>query len=130
MNTSTADETGSAQAPAKSEQPKARKKARRAKQGANVAPKKGKSAKKATPAKKAAKAAKKATAAREGSKTKKVLELLQRPAGVTAKELMKVTGWQPHSVRGFLSGTVGKKMGLTVESTKRDDGERLYKIVN
>jgi hypothetical protein len=41
---------------------------------------------------------------------------------------MKVTGWQPHSVRGFLSGTVGKKMGLTVTSTKGEDGERSYSI--
>ncbi len=41
---------------------------------------------------------------------------------------MKVTGWQPHSVRGFLSGTVGKKMGLTVMSTKGDDGERTYSV--
>jgi hypothetical protein len=41
---------------------------------------------------------------------------------------MKVTGWQPHSVRGFLSGTVGKKMGLAVISTKRGDGERCYAV--
>jgi hypothetical protein len=41
---------------------------------------------------------------------------------------MKATGWQAHSVRGFLSGTLGKKMGLAVESTKREDGERQYKI--
>ena len=96
-----------------------------------MAAKKGKSGKKATPSKKAPKGAKnrKANAARDGNKTAKVLDLLKRPGGVTAKELIKLTGWQPHSVRGFLSGTLGKKMGLTVESTKRDDGERLYKIV-
>jgi hypothetical protein len=41
---------------------------------------------------------------------------------------MKATGWQPHSVRGFLSGTIRKKMGLTVVSTKGDDGERNYSV--
>jgi hypothetical protein len=41
---------------------------------------------------------------------------------------MKVTGWQPHSVRGFLSGTVGKEMGLAVSSTKGEDGERSYSV--
>jgi hypothetical protein len=50
------------------------------------------------------------------SKTVKVLDLLKRPGGVTLKELMKATGWQAHSVRGFLSGIVGKKMGTPVES--------------
>lgn len=128
MNTSTAEETGNAQAPAAGEKPKPTKKARVAPRGAHVAPKKGKSSKKATPAKNAPKGAKKANAAREGSKTNKVLELLKRSGGVTTKELMKVTGWQPHSVRGFLSGTIGKKMGLTVTSTKSEDGERTYSI--
>jgi Protein of unknown function (DUF3489) len=56
------------------------------------------------------------------------LELLKRKGGVTAKELMTATGWQPHSVRGFISGTVSKKMGLTVESAKGADGERTYSI--
>jgi hypothetical protein len=126
MNTSIAEETSAATAA--SEQPKANKKASRAPRRADVAPKKGKSAKKATPAKKAPKAAKKAKGPREGSKTDKVLDLLKRTGGVTAKELMKVTGWQPHSVRGFLSGTIGKKMGLTVISTKSEDGERVYSI--
>ncbi|MGA2882245.1 MAG: DUF3489 domain-containing protein [Bryobacteraceae bacterium] len=88
----------------------------------------GESAHKATPAKKAPKGAKKATGARDGSKTNKVLELLKRPGGVMAKELMKVTGWQPHSVRGFLSGTIRKKMGLAVTSSKSEDGERSYSI--
>jgi hypothetical protein len=37
-------------------------------------------------------------------------------------------GWQPHSVRGFLSGTLGKKIGLKVESTKSEDGERVYSL--
>jgi hypothetical protein len=41
---------------------------------------------------------------------------------------MKATGWQPHSVRGFLSGTIGKKMGLTITSVKSEDGERSYSI--
>jgi hypothetical protein len=40
----------------------------------------------------------------------------------------KATGWQAHSVRGFLSGTIGKKMGLTVTSTKGEDGERRSSI--
>jgi hypothetical protein len=71
---------------------------------------------------------KKGGSARDGSKTAKVLELLRRQGGVTSKELLKTTGWQPHSVRGFLSGTVGKKMGLTVTSAKGEDGERTYSI--
>jgi hypothetical protein len=127
-----AEETATAPTQAAGEQPKASKKATRAPRRAPVAPKTGKPGKKATPAKKAPKGAKKAKAAkpeaRPGSKTDRILELLKRPGGVTAKELMKVTGWQPHSVRGFLSGTVGKKMGLTVMSTKSDDGERTYSV--
>jgi hypothetical protein len=121
-------ETAPAQAPASIEKPNANKKARVAPKGAHVAKKTAKSPKKASPAKKAPKGAKKAKSARDGSKTAKVLDLLKRSGGVTAKELMKVTGWQPHSVRGFLSGTVGKKMGLTVTSRKGEDGERTYSI--
>jgi hypothetical protein len=116
-----------ATAPATSEKPKPNKKARVAPKGAHVATKKGKATKKASPAKNAPKG-KKASSARDGSKTAKVLDLLKRPDGVTLKELMKATDWQPHSVRGFLSGTVGKKMGLTVKSTKAEDGERTYSI--
>ena len=113
--------------PATSENPKPNKKAPVAPKDAHVAPKKGKATKKASPAKKAPKG-KKAGSARDGSKTAKVLDLLKRAGGVTAKELTKATGWQPHSVRGFLSGTVGKKMGLTVTSTKGEDGERTYSV--
>jgi len=42
---------------------------------------------------------------------------------------MKATDWQAHSVRGFLSGTLRKKMGLKLESTKREDGDRVYSLV-
>jgi uncharacterized protein DUF3489 len=53
--------------------------------------------------------------------------MLRQPGGATLVELMAATEWQAHSVRGFLSGTLGKKMGLTVESAKRDK-ERVYSI--
>jgi Protein of unknown function (DUF3489) len=128
MNTSITEENGSAQAPVPGEKPKATKKARVRPQDAHAAKKKGKAAKKATPAKQAPKSAKKAKSARRGSKTNQVLDLLRQPGGVTAKELMEATGWQSHSVRGFLSGTIGKKMGLAVTSTKGEDGERSYSI--
>jgi hypothetical protein len=110
------------------EKPIATPKATGAKRARTGAPKKAKSGKKASPAKKAPTGAKKATGARDGSKAAKVLDLLKRPGGATSKEIMRATGWQPHSVRGFLSGTVGKKMGLTVVSTKGEDGERTYSV--
>jgi len=130
MTSTITEET--APAPAAGEQAKATKKTNRAPRGAPVAPAKGKAGKKTNPAKNAPKGATKAkgpktaAGARDTSKTATVLELLQRPGGVTSKELQKATGWQPHSVRGFLSGTIGKKMGFTVTSTKGEDGERTY----
>jgi hypothetical protein len=127
-------EEEAASATAAGEQPKATKKAARAPRRAHVAPKKGKAAREARPAKKAprgakdAKGAKSSKTTRDGSKTANILDLLKRPGGVTANELMKATGWQSHSVRGFLSGTVCKKMGLTVTSAKAEDGQRIYSI--
>jgi hypothetical protein len=105
---------------------RASKKAPAGARRANVAPAKAKAGKKATPKKKAPRSAR--NDVREGSKTATILGLLKRPGGVTAKELLKATNWQPHSLRGFLSGTVGKKMGLTVMSTKGEDGERNYSL--
>jgi hypothetical protein len=125
--TSITEQTETAQ-PEANAPAKPTKKARVAPRRANVAPKKPKAGKKASPAKKAPKGAKKAKGARDGSKAAKILDLLKRPGGATSKELQKASGWQPHSVRGFLSGTVGKKMGLTITSTKGDDGERSYSV--
>ena len=115
--------------PSASSEPVPAKRARVAAQRRNVPPKKGKSAKKATPEEKghvAAKSAKKAKA-RQGSKTAKVLDLLQRPTGATGADLRKATGWQAHSVRGFISGVLGRKLGLKVTSTV-DNGERRYAL--
>jgi type IV secretory pathway VirB10-like protein len=94
----------------------------------DVAPKGKASGKKVTPAKKAPKTPTKAKKARQGSKTETILDLLKRPGGVSATELMETTGWQAHSVRGFLSGTIKKKLGLTVVSTKGEDKERNYSV--
>ena len=77
---------------------------------------------------KAPKAAKKEGGARDGSKAAAVVDLLKRPDGATLGELMKATGWQAHSVRGFLSGTVSKKLGLAVTSVKVEDGDRTYSV--
>jgi uncharacterized protein DUF3489 len=132
--TTTAENQDTAQATAMAtEKPEATKKPNTRAQKPHATPSKRRSGKKTTPANKAAKAPKKAKSAkaagsREGSKTAKVLDLLKRPGGATTKELIKATGWQKHSLRGFLSGTVGKKMGLAVTSTKGEDGERSYSI--
>jgi hypothetical protein len=61
------------------------------------------------------------------SKSAKILELIGRTKGAGLAEIMKTTGWQAHSVRGFLS-TAAKKHGLKVESTKSASGDRVYRI--
>jgi len=61
------------------------------------------------------------------TKTARVIALLNKPKGATLRALMRATGWQAHSVRGFISGQLGKKMGLKVRSYRRDQ-ERVYAI--
>ncbi len=57
------------------------------------------------------------------------IDLLSRPDGAGIEELQRATGWQAHSVRGFLAGTVKKKLGLELGSDKPDDGPRRYRIL-
>ena len=87
------------------------------------APKRGQADRPAGPTKKAA-------PPERGTKTAKILALLKRPGGASLQQLRKATGWQAHSVRGFLSGTLKKKMGLRVTSTKVLDGDRTYRIIS
>ena len=84
------------------------------------------------------KAAKKPSAAANSKKDKVqprtdtkaaiVLGLLRREKGATIAEIAKATEWQNHSIRGFISASVGKKLGLKVESARNEGGERAYRV--
>jgi hypothetical protein len=63
------------------------------------------------------------------TKQQRCLDLLDRREGATIEELQEATGWQKHSVRGFLAGAVRKKLGLTLISEKPDAGPRRYRIL-
>ena len=62
-----------------------------------------------------------------GSKQDRVIAMLQSPAGATIAAMMDATGWQQHSVRGFLAGVVRKRLKLKL-SSKKVDGNRVYQI--
>ena len=60
------------------------------------------------------------------TKSARAVRLLRRPEGATLTELMSATGWRAHSVRGFLSGTVRKRMQIAVQSKPSDAGRRYW----
>ena len=102
-----------------------------AKPAAHVAPAKGKRGKDAPKGKRrhmAPVAAKNAKVAREGSKKSEVIDLMRRANGATLAEIMELTGWQAHTVRGFVSGTLIKKLSLKVESFRSDEKGRTYRV--
>ncbi len=68
--------------------------------------------------------------ARSGTKLVSLISLLSRKDGATIADLMKATGWQAHSVRGAISGTLKKKLGLGIISEKVEGRGRVYRIAN
>lgn len=66
---------------------------------------------------------------RPGTKLAELVVALRRPQGATSLQLMLATGWQPHTVRGAISGMLRKKLGLNVVLAHNDSGERVYRVV-
>lgn len=66
---------------------------------------------------------------RAGTKQALLIEMLQAPEGATMEEIVAATGWQAHTVRGAMSGVLGKKLGLVVTSAKDEIRGRVYRLV-
>jgi hypothetical protein len=66
---------------------------------------------------------------RPSTKLAALVIALRRPQGATSLQLMLATGWQPHTVRGAISGMLRKKLGLNVVLAHNDSGERVYRVV-
>ncbi len=65
---------------------------------------------------------------REGTKQATLITMLSAPDGATIAEIVAVTGWQPHTVRGAMAGALKKKLGLEVASEKIEERGRVYTI--
>ena len=65
---------------------------------------------------------------RADSKQALVIEMLKRPEGATIAQLMTATNWQQHTCRGTLAGSLKKRLGLTITSSKEAGGQRIYRI--
>jgi len=102
----------------------------------SAAPKKGRAKSNATSRRKATSAAATAKTPLKAhepkvervTKQERVLTLLSQPEGASIEEMMQATDWQQHSVRGFLAGTVKRKLGFSLTSVKPNDGVRRYRI--
>ena len=66
---------------------------------------------------------------RPGTKLAALVMALRRPQGATSLQLMLATGWQPHTVRGAISGMLRKKLGLNVVLAHNETGERVYRVI-
>lgn len=66
--------------------------------------------------------------AKKGTKLGLLSDLLRRKGGATIEEAVKATGWQPHSIRGAISGALKKKLGLAVASEAVEGRGRVYRI--
>jgi hypothetical protein len=112
--------TAAATAPAKAAKaPKAPKVAKGAKKAAKAAPAKAKASKTTKVAK--------PTTPSEKSKKAIVIDMMKRKGGATLNEIAEETGWARHTIRGFVS-IAGSKLGLTIESSKNEAGERKYRV--
>ena len=66
---------------------------------------------------------------RNGTKQSAAIAMLRSPRGTTIDGLMKATGWQQHSVRGFLAGVVRKRLALNLDSSLVE-GRRVYRVTS
>lgn len=108
--------------PSKKPAAKARKTPARAQAGKGAARKRAKDGRPGAPA------AKGQRGARSGTKQAILIDLLKRPDGATITQMAEKTGWQAHSVRGAISGTLKKKLGLPVVSETAEGRGRVYRI--
>lgn len=117
-----------ASAKASSTKPARREKGGKA--GRRPSPVKKRAVKAKAGATKGKKTEKAASSKRGGTKQEQLIGMLKRPEGTTIDEVVKALGWQPHTIRGAISGALKKKLGLTVESQKVEGRGRVYRIAD